>query len=192
MSSSSRTMPATSAASLVRITRSIPCSICSTVSPMRSASRAALASASTGVLSAPLSRCRGSNCRSGSIGYRYPAGHQATDRIGEADEPERQGKVEQHVELQHLALLDRVEPGDQVGGIRQEHCEHDASGQLEQQVAESHVPAGAYGPQVDEQSKQAAAEVGTQHQAHAPPARKSRRRPRRSPTAGRPRGSTRK
>ncbi len=111
-------MSPTRPASSLRITSSMPFSICSMVSPMRSASRAALASASPGVVMEAASRKRGPVCRR-IPGDRQQALGQAREGLGEAEERRRDGDVEEHVEIQHLPARVRIEARDELHDPRQ-------------------------------------------------------------------------
>ena len=91
-----------SARSLVLITVSMPFSIVSTTSPMRSASRAALEIASAGVSSADGSRWRGLVRPSLGRGSGSQRSAMRADQLGEADEEHREHDVEDQVELHDL------------------------------------------------------------------------------------------
>jgi hypothetical protein len=98
--------------SLDLMTCSMPFSMSSTTSPMRIASRAALAMASGGVSSADGSRLRGlaGSSASGLVGQQA-LGH-AGDLLGPEDEQERQEDVEEKVEQHDFARRVELEARD--------------------------------------------------------------------------------
>src|SRR4029453_6695920 len=144
-----------SARSLVRSTVSIPFSICSMTSPMRSASRAAHEMASAGVSSAEGSRGRGFGGRALAGGGRGRGGIEVAglrrvvaggarrkeplgdtrNRRGKEDERECERDVEEEVEQDDLARRIELQSLDPAFDVPDDRHQEQAADQLEQEIA---------------------------------------------------------